>query len=424
MQGAETEREGGAFSVPGGFFSLRSNLRKAFPMLNPSRFLSDLHHLRSFGAQGMGVIRPAYSASDIAARDWLAGRMIEAGLTVRWDAMGNLFGLETGPSLLLGSHSDTQPTGGWLDGALGVIAALEVARASREQGGPAISVVSFQDEEGRFGGTTGSAVWSDALPLAEADAVADPDGVTLATARQVLGGRVADDVDPAGFTGFIELHIEQGPALDAAGLQIGVVTDIVGYREVMVTLTGQQNHAGTTPMALRRDAFQGLSAFNARLNDRLRNLVTPQSVWTVGHVVVAPNAASIVPGQVRFSMQWRDADTDRLARMRAIIEATLAEVAAEMRLGLNVGPLLGLEPVAMDRSLRTRLEVAAEAVAPGRWRRMPSGALHDATNVARLMPVAMLFVPSIGGISHAFEEDTHEADLIAGLRVLAQAAGV
>jgi N-carbamoyl-L-amino-acid hydrolase len=393
-------------------------------VIDTSRFLSDLHHLRSFGAQGTGVVRPAFSAPDLAARDWLAGRMAEAGLAVHFDAMGNLFGLAQSPSLLLGSHSDTQPTGGWLDGALGVIAALEIARASHMAGGPAISVVSFQDEEGRFGGTTGSAVWSGLLPLAEADVVRDADGVSLSEARCLLGDRVGRDVDPAQFTGFIELHIEQGPTLDAAGEQIGVVTDIVGYREMMVTLTGQQNHAGTTPMALRRDAFKGLSAFNARLNDRLRNVVTPQSVWTIGHVAVAPNASSIVPGQVRFSMQWRDGDKDRLGRMQAIIEETLNEVATEMNLGVEFEPSLALDPTPMDATLRARLEAGAEVVAPGRWRRMPSGALHDATNVARLMPVAMLFVPSIGGISHAFEEDTNEADLVVGLRVLAEAVGV
>ena len=393
-------------------------------MIDAARFLADLHHLRRFGATGTGVVRPAFSAPDIAARDWLATRMAEAGLAVQFDAMGNLFGLAEGRSLLLGSHSDTQPTGGWLDGALGVIAALEVARAAKLQGGPAISVVSFQDEEGRFGGTTGSAVWSGMLTLAEADAIADTECVTLAEARAGLGPRVGADVDPACFTGFVELHIEQGPTLDASGEQIGVVTDIVGYREMMVTLRGQQNHAGTTPMALRRDAFQGLSAFNSRLNDRLRNVVTPQSVWTIGHVTVGPNAASIVPGEVRFSMQWRDGSAERLARMQAVIDETLAEVATEMGLELDRGAVLGLEPVAMDAALRARLAEAAEVEAPGRWRLMPSGALHDATNVARLMPVAMLFVPSIGGISHAFEEDTAEADLVAGLRVLARAAGV
>lgn len=392
--------------------------------VDPGRFLSDLHALRQFGAQGSGVVRPAYSAPDLAARDWLAARMMDAGLRPVFDAMGNLFGLAPGPSLLLGSHSDSQPTGGWLDGALGVVAALEVARASIEVGGPAISVVSFQDEEGRFGVTTGSNVWSGGLSLDAADALPDHDGVLLGDARADLGERVSGDVNPAQFTGFIELHIEQGPALDAAGEQIGVVTDIVGIRDRVITLTGQQNHAGTTPMALRRDAVQGLVAFSSRLNDRLRNVVTPQTVWTIGHVSVSPNASSIVPGEVRFSMQWRDADVDRLARMQEIIEAVLDEVAAEMGLGVSRGPLLGLEPVAMDMALRGRLEQAAEEIAPGAWRVMPSGALHDATNVARVMPVAMLFVPSIDGISHAFEEDTHEDDLVAGLRVLARAAGL
>lgn len=394
--------------------------------IDPTRFLADLHRLRQFGASGVGkgVVRPAYSEADMAARDWLSEQMAEAGLAPRFDAMGNLFGLAAGPSLLLGSHSDSQPTGGWLDGALGVVAALEIARAARETGGPAISVVSFQDEEGRFGVTTGSAVWAGGLSLPEADALRDHDGVLLSDARAVMQSRAGPDVDPAQFTGFIEMHIEQGPTLDAAGEQIGVVTDIVGIRDQVITLRGQQNHAGTTPMALRRDAFQGLSAFNTRLNDRLQNVVTPQSVWTIGHVSLSPNASSIVPGTARFSMQWRDGDVDRLGRMQAVIHEALYEVAEDMQLEVEMGSLLGLEPVAMDADLRARLETAADAVAPGRWRRMPSGALHDATNVARVLPVAMVFVPSINGISHAFEEDTADADLVAGLRVLALAAGV
>ena len=393
-------------------------------MLSPDRFLKDLHTLRGFGAQGGGVVRPAYSEADIAARDWLAERMSEAGLDVRFDAMGNLFGLAEGPSLLLGSHSDSQPTGGWLDGALGVVAALEVARASREAGGPPISVVSFQDEEGRFGVTTGSAVWSGGLSLADADCLVDHSGISLAEARAALGDRVGVPVEAERFTGFIELHIEQGPRLDRSGGQIGVVTDIVGIRDRVITLTGQQNHAGTTPMAMRRDAFQGLVAFSAALNDRLRNVVTPQSVWTIGHVSLTPNASSIVPGQARFSMQWRDGDAVRLDRMQEIIEETLHDVALAHGLEVTLGPLLGLEPVAMDAALRGRLEAAAEAVAPGRWERMPSGALHDATNVARVLPVAMVFVPSIGGVSHDFAEDTDEGDLVAGVRVLAAASGV
>jgi len=387
-------------------------------MIDPDRFLEDLHTLRQFGASGVGkgVVRPAYSDPDIAARTWLANRMTEAGLSPQFDPMGNLFGLRAQPSLLLGSHTDSQPEGGWLDGALGVIAALEVARSN-----PNVSVVSFQDEEGRFGVTTGSAVWSGHVSQDAADQLTDHTGETLKDARARMEHLVGDSVDPAQFSGFIELHIEQGPTLDQSGEQIGVVSDIVGNRDVRITYAGQQNHAGTTPMHLRRDAFQALSLFNQTLNDRFRNVVTPTTVWTIGHVSVHPNASSIVPGRVTFSMQWRDGDADRLSRMEAIIRETAQEIAEKTGLTVSFGDLLGLEPVAMDQRLRTALEAAAADISPNRWRTMPSGALHDATNVSQLMPVAMLFVPSIGGISHDFAEDTSEADLVAGLKVLAAA---
>lgn len=388
--------------------------------IDPDRFLKDLHALRAFGASGVGkgVVRPAFSEADVAARRWLMARMTDAGLTGRIDAMGNVFGLTDGPSLLMGSHSDSQPEGGWLDGALGVIAALEVARAHPG----AVSVVSFQDEEGRFGGLTGSSVWSGYTPLTEVDGEIDSTGLSLKDARAAIADIAGADVDPDQFTGFIELHIEQGLTLDAAGEQIGVVTDIVGTRQVHITFHGQQNHAGTTQMHLRRDAFQGVAAFATLIEERFRNVVTPTTVWTMGQVDLHPNAPSIVPGRATFSMQWRDADGDRLRRMEQIVRETAA-VASEARgLTHEIGPMWELEPTPMDKRLRAALAAGAETVAPGRWREMPSGALHDATNVARLMPVAMLFVPSIGGISHDFAEDTHEDDLVAGLRVLSEAA--
>ena len=391
--------------------------------VDPARFLQDLHALRAIGAAGVGkgVVRPAYSEADIAARDWLAGRMQAAGLQPHFDPMGSLFGLAEGRSLLMGSHSDSQPEGGWLDGALGVVAALEIARASRESGGPAVSVVSFQDEEGRFGVTTGSAVWGGALTLAEAEALTDRDGVTLGQAKTAMGDRLGDFVDPSRFSGFVEMHIEQGPVMDGTGEKAGVVDAIVGIRDMVIRFTGQQNHAGTTPMHLRRDAFQALSRFNAVIAERFRNVVTPASVWTIGHVALHPNAHSIVPGRVSFSMQWRDGETDRLARMEAIVRDTAAETADATGMTLEFGPMLGVEPAPMDAALRAALERATEAECPGNWRIMPSGALHDASNVARLMPAAMLFVPSIGGISHDFAEDTAEADLVTGLNVLARA---
>lgn len=388
--------------------------------LNPTRFLESLHQLRRFGASGVGkgVVRPAYSEADVAARKWLCDAMADCGLHVQVDPVGSIFGIARGKSLLLGSHTDSQPEGGWLDGALGVMAALEIARASFEDGGPAVSVVSFQDEEGRFGVTTGSAIWSGTLGLDEADGLCDRDGVALGDARKAMGDMVGGFVDPAQFSGFIEMHIEQGPALHASGEKIGVVTDIVGIRDMKITMEGQQNHAGTTPMALRRDAFQALSAFNTELNARLRNVVTPQTVWTIGHVCVHPNASSIVPGRVTFSMQWRDGDAIRLAQMEDVIRQTAQDIASTYEMELSYGPLLGLEPVAMDDALRFSLEKSAQRTTRGAWRKMPSGALHDATNVSKLMPVAMLFVPSIDGISHAFEEDTEEADLVTGLNTL------
>lgn len=392
-------------------------------IINSDRFLADLHRLRGFGAAGVGkgVVRPAFSQADIAARDWLMDQMRAAGLTVQVDPAGSVWGLAEAPSLLLGSHSDSQPEGGWLDGALGVIAGLETARAAQESGGPAVSVVSFQDEEGRFGGTTASALWSGATSLEDVDAITDVDGTTFAQARAAMAHLASDWVDPAQFTGFIEMHIEQGAWLDAADETIGVVSDIVGIRDMSITFGGVQNHAGTTPMFLRKDAFQGLVAFSNQLNMALELVVEPATVWTIGHVAVHPNASSIVPGRVIFSMQWRDRSLARLDQMEEIIRDTARQVAEARDLQLEIGGLWALAPVAMDMRLRGALSEAAERLAPNKWREMPSGALHDATNVARLMPVGMLFVPSIGGISHAFDEDTHEDDLVAGLKVLASA---
>lgn len=393
--------------------------------VDASRFLSDLHQLRSFGASGVGkgVVRPAYSEADVAARKWLAERMFAAGLEPRFDGYGNLFGLVPDRSLLMGSHSDSQPEGGWLDGAFGVVAALEVARAARESDGPPISAVSFQDEEGRFGGLGGSEVWSGKLPQDEADARTDATGLTLGDARKAFAALAGEPVSHDRFTGYVEAHIEQGPVLETAGEAVGVVTAIVGARQITVTLEGRQNHAGTTPMRLRQDAVQGFAEIARMIEERLAPIVTPDTVWTLGRVEVHPNAPSIVPGRVVFSVQWRDASEERLANMEEVIRETISGVAAARRLKARVTPgyAMRMTPVDMDAGLVQALAGAAEAEAPGRWRRMQSGALHDAMNLARILPAAMLFVPSIGGISHAFDEDTREEDLVTGLRVLARA---
>ena len=346
--------------------------------VNADRFLNSLNKLCSFGTSGVGkgVTRPAFSDPDLDARDWIAFEMSTAGLNPIFDPVGNLFGLGDPGSLLLGSHTDSQPEGGWLDGALGVLAGIEIAKSLNKKGDLPVSIANFQDEEGRFGVTTGSAIWSGHL---------------------------------------------QGPILDISKEKIGVVTSIVGIRDIKITFEGAQNHAGTTPMSTRKDAFQALCSFNQLLNDRLYNVVTPESVWTIGHVKLFPNASSIVPGKVIFSMQWRDGDVERLQHMEAIIRDTARQVANDGMLTLSYGPLLGLNPVTMDRSMMTALSEGAEMIVPNNWRSMSSGALHDATNVASHLPTGMLFVPSINGISHDYSENTHEKDLVTGLRVLAHA---
>ena len=301
------------------------------------------------------------------------------------------------------------------------MAALEIARASKEQGGPPVSVANFQDEEGRFGVTTGSAVWSGQLSLESADQLVDRSGISFSDARKTLGDRCGDFIDPRHFNGFVEMHIEQGPSLDRAWQKIGVVTDIVGIRDLNITFCGAQNHAGTTPMDARQDAFQALAKFNQLLKERFRNIVTPQTVWTIGHVALYPNAASIVPGKVMFSMQWRDGDVHRLLQMENVVRDTASDIARDQNMALSFGVMRGLDPVAMDEKLQQALQTSAGEIAPNAWRSMVSGALHDATNVAALMPTAMLFVPSINGISHDFCEDTSEDDLVVGLRVLARA---
>ena len=392
--------------------------------VKPERMLAELDQLRRIGGDGKGVRRPAFSDADIEARVWLASRMKEAGLEAVTDPWGNLFGLPPGdgPCLLVGSHSDTQPLGGWLDGIYGVACGLELARAAREAGGPRIAMVSFQDEEGRFGGLTGSAVWAGAMAEEAADRLADAQGITLADARR-RAREIAEirEVPPTLFSAYVEAHIEQGPVLDTAGETLGVVEAIVGVRSATLVFSGEANHAGTTPMHLRRDAVRGLYRFATELDAAFAPLVTDRTVWTLGRIVVEPNAPSIVPGSATVSVQIRDPEAARLDRMLAEALAVAKRVAEAQKLGLSISIGFTADPVPMDARMAEALAVAAERIAPGRWRRMPSGALHDATNVSRVLPAAMLFVPSIGGISHNPDEDTRRSDLEAGLLALAEA---
>ncbi len=400
------------------------------PAIDPKRLLSDLRTLRSIGAQGPGVVRPAFSAKDMEARRWLAARFTEAGLETVIDGVGNVLGSSKNPgrALLVGSHSDTQPTGGWLDGALGVVYALEVVRALAADASTrslAVDAVSFQDEESRFLGCLGSRSLIGALtPDLEADAV-DRDGVTLAAAIKEAGlaGSPRLRLDPARYAGFVEAHIEQGPHLEDSGRKIGVVSEIVGLRAIRFVFRGQQNHAGTTMMSRRTDAATALFELAHRINQEFPKVAAERSVWTMGRVKIEPNATSIVPGYAELDLQFRDASELPLKAFEAVAIKLVAEINA--RNGVSIEAIAARAPILptrMDPGLAGHLAQAAQAHAPERWQRMPSGAFHDAGIVSAALPSAMLFIPSIGGISHDFAEDSRDEDIVLGCQVLADAA--
>jgi len=400
------------------------------PSIQPERLLSDLRALRAIGASGRGVVRPAFSAADMQARRWLERRFEEAGLEARIDGAGNVIGrsLRPGKALLIGSHSDTQPTGGWLDGALGVIYALEVVRALAEDTASralAVDAVSFQDEESRFVGCLGSRSLTGALtPELERGAV-DRDGVTLEQALHEAGlaGAPRQRLAPERYAGFLEAHIEQGPHLEDAGQRIGVVTGIVGLRGMRFTFRGQQNHAGTTMMSRRRDASGALYELAYRINQEFPKAAAERSVWTMGRARIEPNATSIVPGYAELDLQFRDASDAPLDAFEKIAERLVAEING--RGGVKIEAARARAPIAptrMDPGLQEHLATAAARHVPGKWTRMPSGAFHDAGIVAASLPAAMLFIPSIGGISHDFAEDSRDDDIVLGCQVLADAA--
>ena len=395
--------------------------------IDGERLLADLKRLREFGTCGTGVVRTSLSPVDLDSRRWLCRRLEEAGLDARIDGAGNVIGRSRSPgkAVIIGSHTDTQPTGGWLDGAMGVIYGLEVARALSEA--PAakdrgVDVASWLDEEGRFYGCFGSFSFVDEAPAHALDA-ADDTGLTLRDAlrRAGLDGVAPERLDPERHVAYLEAHIEQGPYLEEEGNRIGVVTSIVGSRNFIVEFEGEQNHAGTTPMPRRRDAAHAMVEFAHSVYREFPGAAGERTVWTIGEMALVPNAMSIVPGKARMNLQFRDQDPAVLDRLEALARDLLVR-SNEGRCAATMRPRKHHSvPAPMDADLRRHLERAAERHAPGRWTAMPSAAVHDAQVIARRLPSAMLFVPSIDGISHAFEEDTSEEDIVLGCQVLATA---
>ena len=400
------------------------------PEINPQRLMDDLRHLRTIGKYGTGVVRPAFSNEDMEARQWLLDRIGQAGLRASMDGVGNVFGRSPNPGrgILIGSHTDTQPQGGWLDGSLGVIYGLEIARSCAEDRRTAhfaVDVASWSDEEGTYLSMLGSRSFCDMLSLddmqrAQNHQTAQP--LLVALKQTGLAGIPTVKLDPDRYCAYLEAHIEQGPHLDTQEKQLGVVTAIVGIRTFRLTFRGQQNHAGTTPMAYRKDAGVALMDLAHVINREFPTLAGPRTVWTVGYVRFEPGSPSVVPGRAEMLLQFRDTDDGILEALESKTARIVQETHEQGPVEVDLEALPPrCEPAAMDGTVQECLAAAAERHAPGNWIRMPSGAGHDAQILARKLPAGMLFIPSIGGISHDFAEDTAAEDIVRGCRTLATA---
>lgn len=403
------------------------------PRIDGERVLADLKRLAQFGRYKTGVHRPTYSPEDVASRQWLAEQFAAAGLDPVIDGIGNAIGRSRNASrrLLVGSHSETQPHGGWLDGALGVVYGLELARAFAADpalAGLGIEAVAWSDEEGHYGNMLGSRSFTEGLNPAEIETATSRDGKSLRQALSEAGyaGRPCERLDPGRYVGYLEAHIEQGATLEHEGRRIGIVEAIIGNWNYWVTVTGEQNHAGTTEMSRRKDAAAGLVRLAAQVHDRFAGLAAERpdsrTVWTIGRLLIDPNAPSIVPGLAEMQVQFRDTDTAILAQFEAALNELVAAADRAGPCRVEIAPISKSRPAAMDSAFQDAIERAAERHAPGLHRRMPSGAGHDAQILARRLRSGMMFVPSINGVSHHWSEDTKEEDIVLGAQVFADAA--
>ena len=392
-----------------------------------ARIVGRLDALFEIG-RAAGTNRPGLGAGEQRAHDLVAGWMRDAGLDVRVDRAGNLFGRATGaepglPEVWTGSHLDTPPDGGRFDGALGVVAGLDAAEAIAGSGGArhTVAVVAFRLEEGpRFGrGVFGSRAVVGRLDDDEADLV-DADGITLgqAFAALGLGDALPDGPVAARLPGcFVEAHIEQGPSLAARGAALGVVTSIAGMAGIELVFTGRRGHAGTVPMPLRADALAAAAGFVRAAHDLARGL--PGAVATIGRLDVSPGATNTIPGRVTAFADLRAPDAEALAALVDGAVAAARSAADDADCGVEIVPRWRYEPVAMHAGPMEALRraVAAAGLAPVE---LPSGAGHDAAILAEAgIPTAMLFVRSdAGGVSHAPEEDTGSDAVAAAVAVL------
>jgi len=390
--------------------------------INGSRLIADLRTLAEFGRTANGIDRTAFSPADGEARRWLREAFAAAGLDAGIDAIGNVYGrCPQRRAILIASHSDTVATGGWLDGALGVCYALEIARSFRiDPDGPiGVDAIAFQDEEGAFLPCLGSTSFC-GEPL-DTSALRSRTGETFgAASARARFGDAAFRLNRNRHVAFIEPHIEQGPLLELEGRRLGIVDGIVGVRRFSVQSTGRADHAGTTPMAVRADAALPLFRLALWLHRSIGRIGSERSVCNVGAFAVRPGAVNVVPAAAELTLEFRDVDRAVLTRIEAALDAELGRLRRTSRATLTATCTAALDPAPMHAGLSAMLRQACNALGHPPLD-LPSGAFHDALVMCRHVPTAMLFIPSRGGRSHTSEEDTAEDDIVLGCEALAEA---
>jgi N-carbamoyl-L-amino-acid hydrolase len=394
---------------------------------NGARVLADLNALRAIGAYKTGVHRPTFSEPHIHSLQWLLQKLPEAELAGEIDGIGNVLGVsaKAGPKLLAGSHLESQNFAGWLDGPLGVIYALEAARVINPDPNVkgAIEVASWCDEEGHFGHFLGSRSYVGDVTEQEIDAARDRTN-SRPMREALLAAGLADRprriAERGRHLGYLEAHIEQGRTLEGSNLAVGVVTSIVGIWQYRITFTGEQNHAGTTRMADRKDAGLAVARLCVAIDDNFPSICGPRTVWTTGRITLDPGAPSIIPGRAEMLFQVRDDNPRIVEHLEVLLHELAIEAGAVNGCSIEVARIRTGKPAMMDEKLQQAVEEAASIFAGGKSVRMPSGAGHDAQVLATIMPAGMMFVPSIDGISHHWNENTADADIIKGAEVFVE----
>jgi N-carbamoyl-L-amino-acid hydrolase len=400
----------------------------AVERVNFPRLKADLEALGRIGrGPGGGITRPSFSDADMEARRWFQGRLREAGLEPRVDGAGNITarsGNGGGPAVFLGSHLDSVPNGGMFDGALGTLAALEALRVARERGlrlRRPLELVAFTDEEGAFGGFFGSYAFTGVLTADDITKARDSTGLRIADAmgRHGLDAMQALTArrDPGQIHAYVELHIEQGPVLEARKISIGVVDAIVGIHRYGITFRGRADHAGPTPMRDRKDALLGASDLVLQGRDLALTSGSPASRITVGVVQMNPGVANIVPAEAYLTYEIREQSAELLRLLAEKSQGLAADIAKAWGLEVSIETILQIDPVPLAKEVKAAIAAAAEELGLSHLR-LPAMAGHDAQVVGRVAPAGMIFVPSQDGRSHSPLEFTSDEDVERGANVL------